>query len=280
MKMRCVMCVRSLSRRGALPTCPRCKVAKLKVAYDDHQGHEGQGTWTCRGSWDKDIGTMIPCYFTAAPGEVKRDIWRDVNDPAPDPASVGGGSGGGVDISGAGAAITFAEGFETLDKKAAATELLRVAKLLKFQMPSDKMEAMMECGTKLMATRDVDAAKWDGHAALAALREDHAPMTAQEAAGGPPAACEANSALASCLDKLVRLEKAAKGDMFKIRSYIAAASAIRELTYEVKSGKACAKAGPQKVKGVGKGIGDKIDEFLQTGTMERITELEGHTEAA
>jgi hypothetical protein len=29
-------------------------------------------------------------------------------------------------------------------------------------------------------------------------------MTAQEAAGGPPAACEANGALASCLDKLAR----------------------------------------------------------------------------
>lgn len=54
----------------------------------------------------------------------------------------------------------------------------------------------------------------------------------------------------------------------------AAARAIRDLPYEVKSGKACAKAGPMKVKGVGKGIGEKIDEFLETGTMKRITELE------
>ena len=46
--------------------------------------------------------------------------------------------------------------------------------------------------------------KWDGHAAIAALREDHAPMSAEEAAGGPPAKCEANSALATCLDKLAR----------------------------------------------------------------------------
>ena len=50
---------------------------------------------------------------------------------------------------------------------------------------------------------------------------------------------------------------------------------------KVTSGKACAKAGPKKVKGVGKGIGDKIDEFLNTGTMERITELEtGGSDAA
>ena len=42
--------------------------------------------------------------------------------------------------------------------------------------------------------------------------------------------------------------------------------------------KACAKADTKKsqtkVKGVGKGLGEKIDEFLQTGTMARITELE------
>lgn len=59
-----------------------------------------------------------------------------------------------------------------------------------------------------------------------------------------------------------------------VKPLFAAAAAVRELTYEVESGKACAKAGPKKVKGVGKGIGDKIDEFLKTGTMERISELE------
>jgi hypothetical protein len=70
---------------GALPTCPRCKVAKLKVAYRSLQGHNGQGDWTCRGSWDKDIGTLVPCFFRAAPGGVTRDPWRDVDDPAPKP---------------------------------------------------------------------------------------------------------------------------------------------------------------------------------------------------
>lgn len=40
------------------------------------------------------------------------------------------------------------------------------------------------------------------------------------------------------------------------------------------SGKACAKSGPTKVKGIGKGIAEKIDEFLVSGTMQRILELE------
>jgi DNA polymerase/3'-5' exonuclease PolX len=47
----------------------------------------------------------------------------------------------------------------------------------------------------------------------------------------------------------------------------------------VESGKVCAKAGPKKVKGIGAGIGEKIDQFLETGTMTRITELEGAAEA-
>lgn len=142
----------------------------------------------------------MPCYFSAAAGEVTRDPWRDVNDPAPElpTESTAGGSGA------AAAAITFADGFQSFERKAAAAELLRVARAMHFQMPSSEQEAMMECGTKLMATRDDEKGEWDGHAAVAALREDHAPMTAQEAAGGPPARCEANSALASCLDKLAR----------------------------------------------------------------------------
>ena len=52
------------------------------------------------------------------------------------------------------------------------------------------------------------------------------------------------------------------------------------LDYAITSGKLAAKAGPTTVKGVGKGLGEKIDEFLETGTMSRIAELEAQTGAA
>ena len=61
---------------------------------------------------------MVPCYFTAASGEVKRDTWRDASDPAPEPEPTGGNPGAEE--------ITFAEGFESFDKKDAAAELLRL----------------------------------------------------------------------------------------------------------------------------------------------------------
>ena len=55
-------------------------------------------------------------------------------------------------------------------------------------------------------------------------------------------------------------------DPFKVRAYRKAADAIRNLDYEVTSGEELAN-GPNKVKGIGKGIANRIDKFLQTGKM-------------
>jgi DNA polymerase/3'-5' exonuclease PolX len=55
-------------------------------------------------------------------------------------------------------------------------------------------------------------------------------------------------------------------DPFKIRAYRKAADAIRNLDYEVTSGEELAN-GPNKVKGIGKSIANRIDKFLQTGEM-------------
>ena len=254
---------------GALPHCPRCHLGKLRVAYPNLSGHCGQGDWTCRGVFDKDLGANVRCYFTAGPGEVQRERWRDADDPAPEPVP----PAAAADADAAPTDATLAEGFASMPGKDAAAEIRRVATALKFQLPTENI--LSEIGAKLMMTKNADTGEWDGEAALAALRDAYPPMSATEAAGGPPARCPENSGLASCLDKLVRLEKRAKGDAFKIKSYIAAAGTIRELDRVVTSGKAMAKPGPTKVAGIGKGIAAKIDEFLETGTMERITELEG-----
>ena len=127
----------------------------------------------------------------------------------------------------------------------------------------------MFTGSLLVIYKD-DEGRWDGAATLKALREKYPPLTNEEAAGGPPATHPDNSALASCLDELVRLEtKHKEADAFKLRAYKSAAMEIRALDRAITSGKACAKAGPTKVKGVGKGLAEKIDEFLTTGTMAR-----------
>ena len=256
---------------GAIPPCPRCVTGKLKVAYPSLDAHGGQGDWTCRGSFDESIGIRVKCYFTARPGEVTRLPWRDLHDPAPEPEKPGAPKGASV------AEAEFPPGFESFAGKDAAAAVNDIATALGFQLPAEG--ARSEIGAQLLATRNADG-KWDGAAALKALRELYPPLTAEEAAGGPPAKHPDNSALASCLDHLVRLEtKHKEADAFKLRAYKSAAMEIRDLDYAITSGKACAKAGPTKVKGVGKGLAEKIDEFLKTGTMARITELERRTNA-
>ena len=85
---------------------------------------------------------------------------------------------------------------------------------------------------------------------------------------------ETNEEIAWALEALASLEAEPHGsqDPFKIRAYRRAAEIIRELNFEVTSGEEIAK-GPKKIEGIGKSIGKKIDEFLQTGKMKRIEEL-------
>jgi hypothetical protein len=253
---------------GAIPPCPRCHVGRLKVHYASPDAHAGQGEWTCGGTYDKDLNMRVKCYFTAKPGEVERLPWRDLHDPAPDPRPA---------AAAADADAEFPPGFASFGNPEAAAAIKAIAVKLGFQLPVENANA--EIGGCLLLTKNAEG-EWDGPAALASLREKFPPMTAEEKAGGPPARCPENNALCSCLDKLARLETQAKTDAFKIRAYKSAAMEIRDLDYAITSGKLAAKAGPTKVKGVGKGLGEKIDEFLETGTMSRIAELEAQTGAA
>ena len=59
------------------------------------------------------------------------------------------------------------------------------------------------------------------------------PLTAEEAAGGPREASD-NSALASCLDHLVRLEtKHKEADTFKLQGVQVGGEWIRDLDYAI-----------------------------------------------
>ena len=55
-------------------------------------------------------------------------------------------------------------------------------------------------------------------------------------------------------------------DPFKVRAFKNAAKSIRKLDFEVTSGQELC-TGPNKVKGIGKSIANKIDTFLQTGEI-------------
>lgn len=82
----------------------------------------------------------------------------------------------------------------------------------------------------------------------------------------PTAVCEANQALADAFAELSGFEFK-RGEKFKGGTWSKVAKAIRDSEDEISSGKLAL-----KLKGVGKSSAAKIDEFLETGTLEKLEE--------
>ncbi|RLN87293.1 hypothetical protein BBJ28_00014895 [Nothophytophthora sp. Chile5] len=80
----------------------------------------------------------------------------------------------------------------------------------------------------------------------------------------PMAACEANQALADAFAELSGFEFK-RGEKFKGGTWSKVAKAIRDSEEALASGKQAL-----KLKGVGKSSAAKIDEFLETGTLEKL----------
>ena len=74
-----------------------------------------------------------------------------------------------------------------------------------------------------------------------------------------------NEELTEALDSLAYFEE----DPHKAAAYDNAAYAVQHLPFKITSGDELVK-GPKKVKGIGKGIARKIDEFLETGKIEKL----------
>jgi DNA polymerase/3'-5' exonuclease PolX len=77
-----------------------------------------------------------------------------------------------------------------------------------------------------------------------------------------------NEELAEALDSLARFEE----DFHKAAAYDDAAYAVQHLPFKVTNGEELAK-GPRKVKGIGKSIAAKINEFLDTGKIKKLEKL-------
>ena len=79
---------------------------------------------------------------------------------------------------------------------------------------------------------------------------------------------DTNKNIAEQLETLANLENEAH----KINAYQNAAKAIRELPFEGTNGTEISQ-GPQKVPGIGRGIANKIDEYIATGRIMKIERL-------
>lgn len=82
----------------------------------------------------------------------------------------------------------------------------------------------------------------------------------------PTATCEDNQELADAFAELSGFEFK-RGERFKGGTWSKVAKAIRDCETKINNGKEA-----QKLKGIGKSAGGKIDEFLETGTLATLEE--------
>jgi DNA polymerase (family X) len=81
-----------------------------------------------------------------------------------------------------------------------------------------------------------------------------------------------NYEVAELLDRLSRLSEAADEDRFKVIAYRRASTSVRNLEEDIEE--VWKRGGLEDIKFVGEGIAKKIDEYLRTGRLKMMEELE------
>ncbi|KAG6974321.1 hypothetical protein JG688_00003132 [Phytophthora aleatoria] len=186
--------------------------------------------------------------------------------------------------------------------KKAAKELLALCAKEGVKVPTDPVNAAVEAGTMLNATRengefqlnaalkemikkfgvkestspkkkgktDVKTEKKTGRKRKSADVKDEDDEEDEKKAKKPrkkvEATCEANQALADAFAELSGFEFK-RGEKFKGGTWSKVAKAIRDCESKLTCGKDAL-----KLKGVGKSSAAKIDEYLETGTLEKLEE--------
>ena len=89
----------------------------------------------------------------------------------------------------------------------------------------------------------------------------------------------ANMGLVNAFNEMAEFEFSIGSDTFKGDAYRKVANALSLITVPIRSGKALAN-GKEKVAGIGKASGEKIDEFLSTGKIQRKTSPTGSRSVA
>ncbi|KAF4320717.1 hypothetical protein JM18_004819 [Phytophthora kernoviae] len=189
--------------------------------------------------------------------------------------------------------------------KKAAKELVALCTKEGVKVPTDPLNAAVEAGTMLNATREngefqLDAAlkemikkfgvkesaspkktvktekkttrgkkrKSDDESVKVKDEEDDedGEKKAKKPKKKVEASCEANQPLADAFAELSGFEFK-RGEKFKGGTWSKVAKAIRDCEEEISTGKQAL-----KLKGVGKSSAAKIDEFMETGTLEKLEE--------
>jgi hypothetical protein len=267
---------------GALPLCPECGATQGKNATSLKRDAETLKV-TCSGYYDESAGGRVPCYFSC-----------DQGPPAGQPGSIllpwttteagsraqtedeleaaKAGRKGDVVTEEDLTSITFKcpAGISPRD---AVGGILGECDRIGVCIPKDSRGPSV--GTVYTSMRDQATNACDVRKVVAALIAQFGTAKAKASAKSARASqcvVAANAGLAAAFEEMGNLMKQMGEPSYKFTSYFLAAHTIRKWPDEITDGKTLTK-GKQKVKGLGKSTGDKMNEFIANGTIEKLEAL-------
>eukprot|EP00924_Labyrinthula_sp_SR-Ha-C_P016705 maker-scaffold_6-snap-gene-12.6-mRNA-1 protein AED:0.01 eAED:0.01 QI:118/1/1/1/0.5/0.33/3/175/428 len=262
---------------GALPRCPTCGEGKLKL--------EG-GNVSCSGYYDEDSQMRLRCGFVAPISEVARGPWlspEEADAQKDKEEDTMKKEVGEIDMDKFDAVVdeicSLGKDAETLKDVAEVVSKV-VAQKLNLSLPSDESNRRQKVGGALLefniwADEDLVAHKKELWELVTHLVKTYPPANEKEKEKAKvlKAKVEVNGKIAEQVETLAKLYGKTGGSGFKIKALKLGAAAIRNLDFEITSGKTLTKK-KTKVPGIGKSIAATIDEYLETGKVAKIEELE------
>ena len=211
---------------GCLPTCPRCRAARLKW---DEEGSKISGdlTVSCPGHYSEDRAAFFACNFVAAASKVKRAPWRSLDEKAADAGPDAAASAPQPELIDDATAARIAA---LPEPRAAVDAVLAEVTRLKLSVPATA-NPRTEIGAAMLAHRDALTGAWDARKVLAVLAEKYPPAVGvageggeDGAAGGGDSNCRvaANDGLADAFFALA----SAADDHWKRNTFNTAVSAL------------------------------------------------------
>ncbi|GBG30737.1 Poly ADP-ribose polymerase 1 [Hondaea fermentalgiana] len=267
-------------KNGRLLPCSGCGHGKLELT--EHN------TVQCSGYFDESVGQRVNCRFTAPVEEAGRGKWltpEEAEEENKDKSASAKGEAAAATLSKSDLKKVEAA-FKSLPEDATprdkAIKLVKVSKQMDLAIPDDEAKALQRAGQAVMASQNDDD-DYDLMVAFKDMLGEFGTAAAAKAAAKaeeenrPKARCEDNTKIANLIDELAVLEAKAKEGTDWERKVVAlklAVSAIRGATFKITSGKEVSKANSKKkLTNVGARTGEKIDEILSTGSLERVEEL-------
>mmetsp|Transcript_3414 Transcript_3414/g.6543 ORF Transcript_3414/g.6543 Transcript_3414/m.6543 type:complete len:458 (+) Transcript_3414:153-1526(+) len=262
---------------GRLKGCPACGKGLLRLSE--------RGTILCKGYFDDSINMRLTCNFEKDAKDVPREKWLEPSVDAPldeDGNQESAKENLQLNEQDEAKVKDLLESLysEDISNRDAANKLVEVSRKMDVNVPTDDSAARQKAGTALMSHRREEGG-FDGLGAFKQLQTELGSKTKSLAdkkkklEARMPANVPANTNIANALEELGELEGKAKEGanyQFKVKALKKAAIAIRNCDFEVTSGKLVS-AGKQKLDGVGPGTGKKIQELLDSGSIQRLEDL-------